>query len=467
MKENYRDERELSIRDLFVFLLRHWRSLLIVIVLGAALGGGLYMAKKASFEKSNAVSAVQENWVETYQVSPEIKQKMELAWENRQAYEKQRSYNENSLVMKMDAEHVYTGKLKYYIAAGSNTRLIAEKFNTLLSDGGLAEELKDAAGIQSEAQYIRELIGCDTNADNDAAVSIAPVEDGTAPSTKNVVVTYTVNYLDENGCRSMLKVLEDKADDLDEQLQTKYGGYTCEKLGSSVVLGVNSVYLSQQKTNLDYLQAFSSNCNSFESQLTGQDLEYYQITYLNKTAAQAAPAVFTGSKIKYLIAGIFLMVCLWGVVLVLRYVLDRHVKTEEDLAAYAPVPTLACLKLRAPKKGLDGAIEALSRVGCEEYDTAEYLIETIALRGIQRPMLCVSEMDAAAQTLCDKLRERWPEMPADRYPSRSAAALEKAVQSDGILLAVQPGITTYSEIERALELCRLQEIPIFGFLCVE
>ena len=86
MKENYRDERELSIRDLFVFLLRHWRSLLIVIVLGAALGGGLYMAKKASFEKSNAVSAVQENWVETYQVSPEIKQKMELAWENRQAY---------------------------------------------------------------------------------------------------------------------------------------------------------------------------------------------------------------------------------------------------------------------------------------------------------------------------------------------------------------------------------------------
>ena len=113
------------------------------------------MAKKASFEKSNAASAVQENWVETYQVSPEIKQKMELAWENRQAYEKQRSYNENSLVMKMDAEHVYTGKLKYYIAAGSNTRLIAEKFNTLLSDGGLAEELKDAAGIESEAQYIR------------------------------------------------------------------------------------------------------------------------------------------------------------------------------------------------------------------------------------------------------------------------------------------------------------------------
>ena len=58
-------------------------------------------------------------------------------------------------------------------------------------------------------------------------------------------------------------------------------------------------------------------------------------------------------------------------------------------------------------------------------------------------------------------------MPADRYPSKSAAALEKAVQSDGILLAVQPGITTYSEVERALEQCRLQEIPILGFLCVE
>ena len=54
MNENYsniyEDEVEIDIRDLFFYLLRHWRSLLVMIVLGAILGGGIYIAKKTAFE---------------------------------------------------------------------------------------------------------------------------------------------------------------------------------------------------------------------------------------------------------------------------------------------------------------------------------------------------------------------------------------------------------------------------------
>lgn len=471
MNENHQtyasEGKGLHFGDLICYLLRHWRSLLVIIVLGAILGGGMYVAKKASFEKNSATSAEEENWVENYQISPELKTKMDLAWENRQAYEKQYSYNENSLLMKMNPEKVYTGKLKYYVAAGSNTRRIAEEFNSLLNDGTLAAELNQAAGAESEPQYIRELISCDVNADNDSSVNIATTEDGTAPSTKNVVVTYTVNYMKKNGCQRMLGVLEDRANALNKELQKEYGGFTCDSLGSSVVLGVNSGYLSQQKTSIDYLQSYSNNFNSLESGFTGQDLEYYQITYLNKTVEEVQPAAFSGNKIKYLIVGVFLLCCCWGVVLVLRYLLDGRVRNAEELKNCYPQPVLGQLKLSAPKKGLDGAVEKLEALANGGLVTPEYVAQAVSLMHPEQLMLCVDADADMTEKLKRAMKEGCPALALNQYPNRSSAALEKAIRSDGILLAVQKNRTSYREIERCIEMCSLQNIRIVGFVCVE
>lgn len=466
MNENnqgiYQEEKELDLKDLFFYLLRHWRSLIIIVVLGAMLGGGIYMTKKASFEKTAALSEEQQNWVETYQVSPELKEKMNLAWKNRQAYEKQLSYNQNSLVMKIDAENVYTGKLKYYIAAGSSTRLIAEKFNLLLNDSNLAEELNEAAGAESEPQYIRELVGCDTNADNDSAVNIATTEDGTAPSTKNVVVTYTVNYMEEEGCRNMLDVLREKADELNDALQREYGGFTCEQLGSSVVLGVNSGYLSQQKTNMDYLQSYANNFNSLESSFADQDLEYYQITYLNKEVTAAQAGAFSESKLKYLIIGIFLFGCLWGIVLVLRYVLDKHIKTVDEVKNQYNLPVLGSLRISKEKRGVDALIEKAYYSGSSGFDTINYIAQTISLMDKKRIMLCCEDLAADAEEAVAELKAAAPELMTARYVSRDTPALENATSMDGVVFLVQKAKTAYADIERSLEVCALQGINVIG-----
>lgn len=471
MNENHQayasEGKTLRIGDLVCYLLRHWRSLVVMIVLGAVVGGGLYAVKKASFERDSAASTEEQNWVENYQVSPELRAKMDLAWENRQAYQRQLSYNQNSLLMQMDPENVYTGKLKYYVAAGSNTRLIAEEFNSLLNDGSLADELNEAAGAGSEAKYIRELINCDVNADNDSAVNITATVDGAAPSTKNVVVTYTVNYSKKSGCQNMLDVIRDKAEALNTGLQKEYGGFTCTSLGDSVVLGVNSDYLSKKKTNIDYLQSYSNNYTSLENGFSGQDLEYYQITYLDKAEEEVLPAVFGGNKIKYLILGVFLLCCCWGVVLVLRYLLDGCVRDAEELKNCYPQPVLGRLKLSASKKGLDGAVEKLELRVSGGFDTPEYVAQAVSLMHPERLMLCV---DAGAD-ITEKLRQAMqagcPSLAVDRYPNSSASALEKAVRTDGILLAVQKNRTCYREIERCVEICALQGIRIVGFVCVE
>lgn len=456
------DEVEIDIKDLFFYLLRHWRSLLVVIILGALLGSGIYVAKKASFEKNMAASTEQDNWVDTYQVAPEIKAKMDLAWENRKAFEKQLSYNQNSLIMKMDAEHVYNGKLKYYIAAGSSTRLIAEQFNSVLNDGDLAKELKDVAGLECDAQYIRELLGCDVNTDTDSSVNISSTEDGATPSTKNVVVTYTVNYMDEDACRKMLNLIQKQADSLNDTLQKEYGAFTCNQLGSSVVLTVSSSYLSQQKTNVDYLQTYANNFNTIESALEDKDLEYYLITYLNKEATVDQPAAFSGSKLKWLIVSIFGLVCCWGIVLVLRYVFNENIKTADEVKMRYQLPILGILRAGETKKGIDGFIEKADQSGRFQVDTVDYVAHTISLLDGKQIMFCCETLNAHVETTIAELKNVCSSLISARYVGKDADALETAKKMDGIILAVEKGMTPYADIERCLEGCSLQKIKILG-----
>lgn len=470
MNENYTkvydDEVEIDIRDLFFYLLRHWRSLLIMIVLGAILGSGIYVVKKTAFEKSAAASAEQSNWVETYEVSTEMKSKMDLAWQNRQAYNKQLSYNENSLIMQMDAEHVYSGKLKYYIAAGSSTRLIAEQFNNILNDSGLAEELKDASGIECDAQYIRELFSCDVNAENDSSVNISSTVDGIAPSTKNVVVTYTVNYMDKDACQKMLDIIQEKADTLENKLQKEYGEFTCNQLGSSVVLMVNSSYLSQQKTNIDYLQAYANNFNSLESSFIDKDLEYYQIIYLNKEVTAIQTATFSGSKLKWLIIGVLVLCCLWGIVLIVSYVLDKHIKTIDEVKIRYQLPILGILYVKKAREGFDGFIENVYQSGNIRFETIDYIAETISLIGVKQVMLCCEDLNTEAAREIEKLETICSSITTARYVDRDTAALERAKSMDGIIFAIEKEKTMYADIERSLEVCSLQGIDVIGVIAL-
>lgn len=461
------DDVEIDIRDLFFYLLRHWRSLIIVIILGAFLGSGIYIAKKASFEKSAAATASQESWVETYQVAPEVRAKMDLAWQNRQAYEKQLSYNQNSLLMQMDAENVYTGKLKYYIAAGSSTRLLAEQFKDILNDSDLAEELKSAAGLECDAQYIQELIGCEVNSDNDSSVNISSVEGTESASAKNVVITYSVNSCDQETSEKMLAVIQEKADAEEQALQKKYGTFTCERLESSVVLTVNSSYLSQQKTSIDYLQTYANNFNSIENALDEKDLEYYQITYLNKETAESQPQTYSANKkYKWIVAGIFMLCCLWGIIFVLKYVLDKHIKTIDEVKTRYQLPVLGVLRISTKKKGIDKRIQEASLPRDMDFNTAEYMIQTLAILNEQKIMLCYDESNVEEKQVVEQMSQGCSALEIGGYLGKNADSLKIAKMADGMILAVTKEKTRYADIEQTLKLCSIYGVNVIGVLAL-
>ncbi len=146
----YEDEMEIDLIDLMFYLMRQWKTLIVAIVIGALVGGGIYVVKKRSYDQS--AMPVQETEEEKealddYVVDPDVKANMELAYQYRQLYWKQLEYNQKSVIMQLDPNAVYTGELKYYMTAGDDTGLISILYQNILGNRDLLTELQEVSQL--------------------------------------------------------------------------------------------------------------------------------------------------------------------------------------------------------------------------------------------------------------------------------------------------------------------------------
>ena len=95
--ETYDEEMEIDLIDFLFYLLRRWKSLVAMILLGAVLGSAFYVVKTT--KAANVV-------VEDYQPDADTEANMKLAAQYRRLYDQQIDYNEHSIIMQMDHNQV-------------------------------------------------------------------------------------------------------------------------------------------------------------------------------------------------------------------------------------------------------------------------------------------------------------------------------------------------------------------------
>lgn len=113
--------------------------------------------------------------------------------------------------MQLDPNAIYTGELKYYISAGYDTGLISILYQNVLSDKNLLTDLKEAADLDCEEPYMKELVSCSVNQDGESTININNMLEALSESANNInrsiVITYTVISTSEASCDQMLEVI--------------------------------------------------------------------------------------------------------------------------------------------------------------------------------------------------------------------------------------------------------------------
>ncbi len=487
MNENYtnmyEDEMEINLIDLMFYLLRQWRTLLVVLIIGAIAGCGIFGLK--TFQAARAeqeLKAEEEEEIDysDYKVEPEVRSNMEIACEYRVLYDKQLEYNENSLIMKMDPSQVYYGELKYYLSAGENTRLLSELYTDIFSNNDILEDIKRAGKLTCDIQYIREIIGSSASRERGDSIEIHNIINEMLENSElgynNSVLYFTINYSDEKACEDMLQVIQKEVEKMTKDFQKQYDEFTFEELNNSVRLNINSDYLNRQRSAVDVLNTYLGNYTRIEGTFEEEDLEYYRAEYLSRAdlleeEEEEEEELSIGDRvkslIKWMIIAIFLAGVCWGGYYCMKYLFDKRIKTSDELQDVYRLRILGKLeKPHEEKNKIDQKLEDLRRKMNTPPDSLSH-VKSMILSLNKKNIIFSGNLEEESLNIVKGLWEKESDYKYMRFVHQDDKALQVAKDAEGVIIVAEVNGTISREIRRELEVCRIQGIPVLGTVVVE
>lgn len=473
MNDNYQNytngELDTNLIDMAFYLMRHWRSLLLAVLVGSLLGCGIYALKKPATE------VIKESAREYTPEENELRN-MEMALEYRQLYECQLAYQKNSVLMQLNPDNIYEGTLSYYLSAGNDTEYIKFLYQRIINSPDLFQKMKEVAGLQCEDKYIKELISCSVNSGDGFSMS-GEVDDfleNINYVTKNVTLSYKIVFDDSSVCSRMLEVLREEVEKLHSECSENYNGYVLKEIESNVLQSVRSDVLNAQKNCVDVLGVYQSNITRIEDAFSEDAKAYYGIEYLQKGFDEVEKVEESVDKdvqsdfsikeiIKWCVVGIILLCGCWGVIWILLYIFDKRIKTSDGLEEVYFLPVIGKMKdANTSTRGIDGWISRWQDRRDSISNDVEYIVYAISSLGKNKVVFCGNATSSSASKLIDVLQENHMEVWEESFVHQNKEALERAKNADGVIFFITLNETTYDDVQRELAVCRMQNIPILG-----
>lgn len=496
MNENigaYNEEMEINLIDLMFYLLKQWKALVIVTVLGLLIGVGIYMTKSSSASKPEVpgteTAGEDMETAATAEFDDTVIANMEMAYKYRNLYERQVDYNQNSVLMRLDPNQVYSGTLRYYVAAGNNTEMVSQLYQNLLADQSVIKEIGDGAGLDCDERYIKELISVGVVDNGKLTVNYhgaAEDGEGTYEALQSKTISYGVVYSDQETCEKMLDIIREKVASLDQECRDKYGDYVLETVFEGTQFGINAGYLTTQKNNLDMESAHLSNIIRLESAFTDDELPYYKAVYLGREGSagnkkesgteegvpeegEALPVIQPKDTVsRWIFVGVLLAVACWAGFYLIKYLLDRHIKYAEEVQNYYGLHLIG--RYQEDGKTVN-VIERLREKAVNKnagsYCSREYIASAINLLDMNSLLLVGDLEDEETSGLMQFVQRLCQKAECGSMMQNDSNALELAKGKNGIILFIKKGVSTYSEIQRELEICSLQNLHVAGAVVVE
>lgn len=465
MNEKY--QREFDLFDMILSLFGHWRSLLLAVIVGILLGSGLYILQQLLVEAEPEIIEAHE-----YEPSEGEVGTMEMAAEYRKLYESQLAYKRNSVLMHLDTDQIYEGKITYYLYSGSDTAYFSFLYQNLINKSDVLEQMRKAGGLDCDERYLKELLSSVSVRVDDYYVKENPnlfLEDEKYIA-KNVVLEFKVIYDDQKVCEDMLKVLSDAVEELDEECSELYSDYVLKTVSNDVTQSVRSDVLDLQRSCADVLNMYKDGIAKYENLFSEDAKKYYETEYLGKNTGEtekveevvAQSGVSTAGFAKRGLAGAVLLCICWAGIWVLQYIFDGRIKNPDYVKEICKIPIISRLDiLDNTKCCLDRWIVRLKKRNAHISDDIVYTAYSVSALGKDR-IVFSGNNNAIAEQIVTTLKQDCVDVLDTGYIHRDRQVLENAKKAEGLVLVVILNETTYDEVQKELTICRMQNISVLG-----
>ena len=428
------DDQEIDLIELFLYVCRRWRSLIVLGLIGVVIGVGV------GLYKANAKPKLDDLEVEELHLK-EIEQ-----YARYQAlYEDQIAWEKESVLLNMDPTAVYAGSVTYYLQLKEiDTPVVSRLYSSILNDNEVFVRIQEAGRLDCTLRAIKQLVGiqCTT-------LELQEQKIFSEDRSVSVQVRASVIAPEAGMCQSILELLDRELQDMNQYVETTYGAICKERLE---VPGEKSAYsdtvANAKKASTDKLMEYATQINTIAKSLSEDDKTYYSLVYDTEKESEEKGGL---SWLKW---GIIIGV-VFGALGVFAYavvfLLDGHIKNMDELLAYGLHP-FAVMEGSAGGKKLN----ALDRLFVPKlrYQSDTYLAEALDAQDLKHIVLCGDLNDAEIVAHGKAVAAASDRLSIEPQMVESADTQMKIKQADGVVLLVHLWKTKRTDLEQELRICR-------------
>lgn len=468
MKHTPKYEKEdivINFRDMLVHILRHWRGLVIgVLVITLLAGAYQYRQDLSTYEVK---LAAQTNKVTAITLEGTSLANANQVLQYQKTYEELANYNRTSLLMQIDPTAVNTQTLSFLIT-GKRAYSTAAMYQTHLNNLAMYEDIAETVAPDNDPSYIMELV-----------TATLQYESGAIETADTVMLNVKIIAPTKDICATIADEVKTHIFSLQTTVTAALGTHTCQLAAQTEQQSVDTSLKTTQQNNLNNCNTLRYNFENAKKALTTNEKAYVEqmsaINVEDKPVTLTPPSISKKTVILGFFAGVVLMCCVYGI----SYVFNRKLKSREDFAERYGLFLFGCLSLETQKRVT--VTERLIRRWFFKKESAVTEQETLRLAqqqlllsvrqvagGVDRLTVYItgSHADIRDHALFTSTKELLAEnniaLEAVPCPLYDAQALEKLATADAVVLAETLGASTYDDIYRELDVCDRLGCPILG-----
>ena len=289
---------------------------------------------------------------------------------------------------------------------------------------------------------------------------------GSMDSMSNTVITYQVVYLNQETCEKMVTVLQNAVASAAQKYVDTYGEYEFEQLQNVVAVTVDEKYLEKQKTSVALVDGYLTKLTTLEGAFNDTEMVYYQGKYLaaehidSELSQKVQNGIAVKNLVKWLIIGGIGFIVLWAVYYFLKYLLDPSIKTLNELEKMK-LPIIGSVKSENTYLNF---VDNIRRKG-GYYISTDYIAAVLNKFSENQILICREE-NPSSEKLGKDLTNKLPNIKIANWIQMDVDILKQEKQIDGMVLVISLGKTPMRQLQRELEICKIQKIKLIGIIGV-
>lgn len=503
-------EREISLSDLCVEILLHWRMILVAMLLGGILLGGLGYGRAK--EREQAAEAQQQILKEQQSMSQEelmeqweaqgvsLRSKLDdeqllrvqTVFVLKQRHEERFEYQQQSLLMQLDPAKIQQANLTFAIQAEDADCAYGAKnvYESMLSGAAFFEYMTEHCSLEGNASELIALnqqeLSASQNADKNN-VFVLNIAQGNV-----YVISLQIRHDNADTCSAMADAAEAFIQQQQKELEQTLGSHEVILLSRSQGEVEDRRVADLQSANTTTLYSLSNYYSVLVKNFADAEKAYYD--YLtagspadNKRAemqeSEAAGPAVVKARIsgKYVLLGAVLFAGIYVFVLFIKYVMNNRLRSKDSLCELYGIPQLGTVPAPSQKRFLGVVDQWILKLRYhdqrrftpeESVGLAAVAVKMAAWKqGVKEVCLLGCELKGNTLEICGQIKGQLEaaglEVNTLNNVLYDAEAMERLGSAGSVVLVETAGVTLYDEILKELELLRRQEITVLGGIMAE